>query len=789
MEGVFIHLLNMSISAGWLILAVLVLRLLLRKAPRWIFVMLWGIVAIRLILPVTIESPLSLQPGNILITKEVPQEDQSSELMDIIAYTAEGALYEDSSEVPVNIDALEVTGNEETDEAATNDVYPVWVVNADDSVLTETTEVKEEKTITDPKDHNKVESVNIRQSLIRIGSIIWMIGICVLVLYAIISVCILKYRVRESIPYGESCRICDHVRSPFILGLICPVIYLPSGMGEGEIGYVLAHEHAHLKRGDHLWKALAFMLLTMYCFNPLIWLAYILLSRDIEMACDEKAIRDMDMQDKKAYANALVSFSTERRPVIACPLAFGEVGVKERVKGILNYKKPGFWFVVLAVIACIVVAVCFLTDPKKTETMEEEPQGPVNVVVKDDVGDGKDTDEHDNAGSLSNDEADTSDYKLITFRYRDHPCVFTYGDEEYAYRNYTTISTETYEYDEDIHEYFALKNRLLAFNEEQKEKILGNDGILELAELAESDTGSGRIKNEHWEVDPYEWKYLREMIPIRADSEVFSFVVFSQQYSIAPTGLIEWLHYNIDPLSGEDIRFADVVTDTEALTDIIFDKLETINESLASESTIGYMHVADRYIINRSGDFMADEYIYKIPVEEEDRNEMKERLERYQCWALDYDGVWFFFSGNQHKAYGVKIRYKDHPEIFSAHYFLSNPDGDVAFQAIKYKDADTKYIDLMRPEEGTAHSESLTLSDYQAELDKINEELGTNYSFPTEDLLKAEGRTLKDVEEFFQQMTLEEFRDYIIDISQVGWNNPIPIDPPIEHEYSVEKAD
>ena len=419
----------------------------------------------------------------------------------------------------------------------------------------------------------------------------------------------------------------------------------------------------------------------------------------------------------------------------------------------------------------------------------EEQKSAEQQDVTDIPGDNlEQADTEDNAinEESSDDVIDTSDHKLITFRYRDHPCVFTYEDEEYAYRNYTTISTETYENDEDIHEYSALKNRLVAFNEEQKEKILGNDGILELAELAESDTGSGHVKDEHREVDPYEYKYLREMIPIRADSEVFSFVVFSQQYSMAPTGSIEWLHYNIDPISGEDIRFADVVTDTENLTDIIFDKLETINESLASDSTIGYMHVADRYIISRNGDFMADEYIYKIPAEEKDRNAMKERLERYQCWALDHDGVWLFFSGNQHNAYGVKIRYKDHPEIFSEKYFLSNTDGDVAFQAMKYKDADTKYIDLMHPEEEGAQGEGepLTLSDYQAELDKINEELGTNYSFPKEDLLKAEGRTLKDVEEFFQKMTLEEFRDYVIDASQNAFVNTLPI----EHEYSVENS-
>ena len=311
MEAVFIKALNMSISAGWLILAVLLLRLLLKKAPKWISVMLWGIVGLRLVLPFSLQSVFSLIPSAEVVSPS-------------IGYARHPEI---NSGVSVIDNAVNPTLG--TSLAAT-----------------------------------PMNSVNPMQIVLYLGGLVWVGGIVILLLYGLISYLRLRRKVTEAIPYEKNTWLCDQVKTPFILGVFRPRIYLPSGLNEKETAYVLAHERAHLKRKDHLWKPLGFLLLTVYWFNPLVWVAYILLCRDIEAACDEKVISDMAMTEKKAYANALVSCSLQRRLILACPLAFGEVGVKERVKGVLNYKKPAFWIIVAALIACVVIAVCFLTNPK-----------------------------------------------------------------------------------------------------------------------------------------------------------------------------------------------------------------------------------------------------------------------------------------------------------------------------------------------------------------------------------------------------------------------------------------
>jgi len=189
--------------------------------------------------------------------------------------------------------------------------------------------------------------------------------IVAMVLYTVVSYFRIHRKVREAVPYQENIWLCDHIDTPFILGVVRPRIYLPSNMNEQDIEYVIAHEKAHLKRHDHWWKPLGFLLLTVYWFNPILWIAYILLCKDIELACDEKVIKDMGTEIKKPYSEALINCSVPRKMISACPLAFGEVGVKGRVKSVLNYKKPAFWIIVVAVVASIVVAVCFLTNPKQ----------------------------------------------------------------------------------------------------------------------------------------------------------------------------------------------------------------------------------------------------------------------------------------------------------------------------------------------------------------------------------------------------------------------------------------
>ena len=314
MEAIFIKALNMSISAGWLILAVMLLRLFLKKAPKWISVVLWGIVGLRLVFPFSLQSVFSLIPSAEVVSPSIgyAQHPEINSGVSVIDNAVNPTLGTSLAATPMN-------------------------------------------------------SVNPMQIVLYLGSLVWVSGIAVLLLYGLISYLRLRREVAEAIPYEKSTWLCDQVKTPFILGVFRPRIYLPSGLNEEETAYVLAHEHAHLKRKDHLWKPLGFLLLTVYWFNPLVWVAYILLCRDIEAACDEKVISDMAMTEKKAYANALVTCSMQRRLILACPLAFGEVGVKERVKGVLNYRKPAFWIIVAALIACVVIAVCFLTNPKDDE--------------------------------------------------------------------------------------------------------------------------------------------------------------------------------------------------------------------------------------------------------------------------------------------------------------------------------------------------------------------------------------------------------------------------------------
>lgn len=308
MDTIFLKLLNMSIAAGWLIIAVTVLRLLIKKAPKWITCALWALVAVRLCCPFALESSFSLIPR----AETIPLADNPSS-QNPVFYS--GVLYNTSTN---NFSA------------------------------------------------NSRAAVSARQphTLLAGARLIWIVGLCIMLCYALISFLRIHHSIQEAVPLQEKIWICDAVRSPFILGLVRPRIYLPSALEHAQLPYVLAHEQAHLKRRDHWWKFLGYMLLAVYWFHPLVWLAYILFCRDLELACDEKVIKNMDLTGKKAYSSALVSCSMPRQMMTVSPLAFGEIGVKERVKTVLNYKKPAFWIVIAAAIACIGVAVCFLTNPR-----------------------------------------------------------------------------------------------------------------------------------------------------------------------------------------------------------------------------------------------------------------------------------------------------------------------------------------------------------------------------------------------------------------------------------------
>ncbi len=319
MGEVFLKLLNMSITASWLILAVLCVRLLFRKIPKWIYCILWGVVAIRLVFPFSIESDFSLQPS---------AEPIKSSTM------AEGEVLPYIPSVDSDLSIVE------------NSVNPI---------------------LAESFAYQESESVAPFQVVSEIAGVVWLCGMIVLLVFATGSMVKLYFLVRESVRYKDNVYICDTVNSPFILGIIRPRIYLSSALSEEEMDYIIAHEKAHLRRRDHLWKPLGYLLLCVYWFNPLCWIAYIMLCRDIELACDEKVIKNMSLDDKKEYSRVLLSCAMRRSLVMVCPLAFGEVGVKERVKTVLHYKKPAFWITVAAVVVCVILAICFLTNPKEKE--------------------------------------------------------------------------------------------------------------------------------------------------------------------------------------------------------------------------------------------------------------------------------------------------------------------------------------------------------------------------------------------------------------------------------------
>ena len=311
MAAVFLKLLNLSISASWLVLAVLVLRLVSKRSPKWMNVLLWGMVALRLMLPFSIESALSLIPSAETLSPEVVRFDPAPTItsgVEFIDNAVNPSLSESFAAAPL---------------ASVNPLY-VWTY---------------------------------------LAGWVWLIGLGAMLLYALVSYLRLRRRVSVSLCVRENIYLCDAISSPFILGVVKPRIYLPSGLDEVQRQNVLSHERAHLARRDHWWKPLGFALLAVYWFNPVLWLAYALLCRDIELACDERVIRTMDESAVKTYSTVLLACSIPRKAVITCPLAFGEVGVKERVRNALHYKKPAFWIVVASAVVCIVVAVCFLTNP------------------------------------------------------------------------------------------------------------------------------------------------------------------------------------------------------------------------------------------------------------------------------------------------------------------------------------------------------------------------------------------------------------------------------------------
>lgn len=323
MYEVFTKLLNMSLTASILVLFVILVRFVLKKAPKKYICILWALVAFRLLCPFSISSAFSAY--NML-----QQNTVSEGRVEYFEYNGRTEKPELTFEIPILVND-NYSPDSMTIGVKTSGVYMPLVVN------------------------------------------IWFFSMIVMLAYAAVSYCHLRKEVRASIKKSDDVYVCDEITSPFILGIIRPRIYMPSGISEEVKENVVAHERAHIKRLDHLWKPLGFLLLSVYWFNPLMWVAYVFLCKDIEAACDEEVISQMDREHIASYSEALLVCASQRRMITACPIAFGETDVKGRIKNILSYKKPAFWIICISLLVCVVVAVCFLTNPKKDNVEEYMP--------------------------------------------------------------------------------------------------------------------------------------------------------------------------------------------------------------------------------------------------------------------------------------------------------------------------------------------------------------------------------------------------------------------------------
>lgn len=343
MSRIFSDVLQMSIVAAWMIPIVMVFRLLLKRAPKWVNLVLWGLVGLRLVCPFVPESRFSLMPKLPILSGYL--------YGNMIGNSAGNAFRADTLQSGTNFsNNISQTALDGSMGAAGSGMGGVFGITGSGMGAFGTGVWR------------------IPERLLSIFTILWLAGVILFTGYAVYSYVRVRRQVAEAMWLRENLWICDEVKSSFILGLHKPKIYLSSSMDEAQYPYVIAHEQAHLKRGDQWWKPLGFLILAIHWFNPFVWAAYILFCSDLELACDESAVKKLNPQERKDYSYALLSCSMQRRLVTVCPLAFGEAGVKKRVKEILNYKKPTFWVVLAAVVVCVIVAVCFLTNPKQGTT-------------------------------------------------------------------------------------------------------------------------------------------------------------------------------------------------------------------------------------------------------------------------------------------------------------------------------------------------------------------------------------------------------------------------------------
>ena len=363
MDTIFLTLLSLCLPASILIIIAILFRLVFKKAPKWLMGVMWAIVALRLIIPFQFESSIGLLPNtdNKIESFFTGNNETGYNESDSITY-----VIEDNGEV--------VSSEVITHEYTPNVVAP----NEPDDVVHD---YLPNETITVMPDNNDINGATTgrRELMIRL-QMVWLFGMLIMLEYAVFSYVSLRKKTRTSIKLDSYKNVfeCDEISTPFILGIFRPIIYIPSGLDANTIKNVLAHENAHIKRLDHIRKQLGFLILVMYWFNPLVWIAYILFCKDIELACDEKVISKMSFDEKKSYASSLLLCSAHKKLVLAYPLAFGEVAVKTRIKNILNYKTPALWVITIGIVLCIVIGFGFMTCQVNADQEED-------IIIQNDI--------------------------------------------------------------------------------------------------------------------------------------------------------------------------------------------------------------------------------------------------------------------------------------------------------------------------------------------------------------------------------------------------------------------
>ncbi|MBQ8626370.1 MAG: M56 family metallopeptidase, partial [Agathobacter sp.] len=370
MEAVCMKIVEMSIAASWLILAVIVLRLFLSKAPKGFRYVLWALVAIRLICPFSPESTFCLVPDvESFFTEETPEADinqdnpipEQNNAQNNIQNNVQNSVQNGiQSGVQNNVQNDVQNGAQNNAQGTVTDGTVTSRPNGNENVqFGQDTTVSDDVLETVPDVDEKIEEKTGAQGLVDMFVAArpwtWLTDGILLVIYMIISYLYLWNKVKVSVPIGDNVFICDEIRSPFIFGIIRPRIYVPSHIEKEQMTYIIAHEKEHLRCFDYLWKPFGFVILAIHWFNPLVWVAYVLMCRDLELACDERVIRNMNAFDKKSYSETLLACSSPRHYISACPVAFGEISIKERIKKVLLYKKPATWVIGIAVLVCLII--------------------------------------------------------------------------------------------------------------------------------------------------------------------------------------------------------------------------------------------------------------------------------------------------------------------------------------------------------------------------------------------------------------------------------------------------